>query len=427
MHILATKHKTGVLAAAALGLVWLVLLSELMIADVWDETNALVFLASGPGASLGVWELTVAAWRHQFPWDIYRPLGSSLALALGRLFEGDFVWLRYCNALLVLASTALLARTLMLRYQADFARAAAFFVILLFSASGVISATWFANVFDAACLFFLALAIHLHASGRLAGCAISFALAAFCKETHVLALPLFALLFWEDRSKPQPNGTKARVGLALAMSGALACYWLLRHAFVPVGSDADIHGFGIDAYATSYASFAAGFLAQTSSFTQGGMMFWLGLCALVAWVVSIRNFASKLAVLAILGLCGPVYWGMFGYQGDHIISHHNFVGRLYLVPFALTLFVALAVSASRWPIMLVAALSVWGMGVTWRQHDVFQQTYAEIYQLADSMENTLFVHFPEKPLDDPRRGLRIGDYPGADVRIDTLEGGIDAR
>ncbi len=74
--------------------------------------------------------------------------------------------------------------------------------------------------------------------------------------------------------------------------------------------------------------------------------------------------------------------------------------------------------------MLIAAISIWGMGVTWRRHSAFQQTYAEIYALAGERPGRLEVHYPEKPLADPRRGVFIGDFPNAEVRIDTRRGGI---
>ncbi|MCY3566864.1 MAG: hypothetical protein OXH27_11865 [Gammaproteobacteria bacterium] len=419
-----TANRRFKLALAVIGAVWLVMIGGLMIIDVWDETNALVLLASEPLASMNVFEAVRAVWLQQLPFDIYRPLGSSLAIGLGKLSGGSYLLLRYFNALLVLCSVALLARALVLRFDMEAGRAVTFFTVLLFSASSLITATWFANIFDAACLFFLALAIRLYVSGHLVGCGVSFACAVFCKESCALALPLFGWLLWEDLQESDARGRNARIGLAVSMLGVSAVYWWLRHSLIPIGSEADIHGFEIDVYAASYTSFIAGFPAQSSSFAHGGAMFWAGIAAMIALVVLTRNFGAKFTVLAILGLCGPVYWGMFGYQGENIMSHHNFVGRLYLIPFALTLFIVFA-RAPRSAILLVALFSVWGMGVTWRQHYVFQQTYADIYRLAESTEGTLFVHYPEKPLEDFQRDLMIGDFPDAAVRINPREGGID--
>lgn len=418
-----TANRRFIVVLTVIGAIWLIMISGLMVTDVWDETNALLLFASEPLASMNVFEAMPAVWLQQLPLDIYRPLGSSLALGLGKLSGGSFLFLRYFNALLMLCSVGLLARALVLRYEIDNGRAIAFFAILLFSASSLITATWFANVFDAACLFFLALAIRLYVSRQLAACGVSFALAVFCKESYVLAFPLFGWLLWEDFPHTNAEEKRARLWLAISMFGVSAVYWWARHTLIPIGSEADIHGFDIDVYAASYTSFIAGFPAQSSSFVHGGAMFWTGIAAMIALVVLTRSFGPKFTVLAILGLCGPVYWGMFGYQGDNVMSHHNFVGRLYLIPFALTLFILFA-RAPRPAILLIALFSVWGMGVTWRQHFEFQQTYAEIYRLAESTEGTLVVHYPEKPLDDFRRDISIGDYPNAALRIDR-EGGLE--
>ena len=418
-----TANHGFIVVLTVIGAAWLIMISGLMVTDVWDETNALLLFASEPLASMSVFEAMLAVWLQQLPLDIYRPLGSSLALGLGKLSGGSFLFLRYFNALLMLCSVGLLARTLVLRYDLESGRAIAFFAVLLFSASSLITASWFANIFDAACLFFLALAIRLYVSGCLAACGVSFALAVFCKESCVLAFPLFGWLLWEDLREKDVWGANARIWLAVSMLGVSAVYWWLRHSFVPIGSEADIHGFDIDVYAASYASFIAGFPAQSSSFAHGGAMFWAGIAAMITLVVLTRSFGPKFTILAILGLCGPVYWGMFGYQGDNVMSHHNFVGRLYLIPFAMTLFILFA-RAPRPAILLIALFSVWGIGVTWRQHFEFQQTYAEIYRLAESVEGTLVVHYPEKPLDDFRRDISIGDYPNAALRIDR-EGGLE--
>lgn len=423
MNAYWTASRQLKITLASISVCWLIIVGGLMVTDVWDETNALLLMASEPLASMNILEVIRAAWLRQLPLDIYRPLGSSLALALGKLSGGNFLLLRYFNALLMLCSVGLLTRALALRYKLETSRTVAFFGILLFSASSLITATWFANIFDAACLFFLALAIRLYVSGNLAACGISFAFAVFCKESHVLALPLFAWLLWEDRQMPESQDKKNRIWLAVSMLGVSAAYWLLRHSFIPIGSDADIHGFEIDVYASSYASFIAGFLAQSSSFAHGSVFFWAGIAAMIALVVLTRNFGPKFTMLAILGLCGPVYWGMFGYQGDNIMSHHNFVGRLYLIPFAMTLFVIFA-QAPRSAVLTIAFFIVWGTGVTWLRHFAFQQTYAEIYRLAESTEGTLFVHYPEKPLNDFRRDLSIGNFPNAALRIDR-EGGLE--
>ena len=421
-----TESSRFKLTLTVIGAVWLVLISGLMIADVWDETNALVLFASEPIVSQNAFEAGLTAWLHQLPLDIYRPLGSSLALGLGKLFDGNFIWLRYFNALLMLCSVSLLARTLVLRYEVDSSRAIAFFVVLLFSASSLITSTWFANIFDASCLFFLALAIRLYGTGHLAACAISFSLAVFCKESYVLAFPLFAWMMWEDLPRSDQARRKARIWLAISMLGVSAVYWWVRHTLIPIGSEADIHGFNysLATYADSTASFLSGFLAQAYTFHFDHPSFWIGTGALVMVFVSVKGIGPKLTLLAILGMSSIVYVGMFGFENESLIRGQNFIGRLYLIPFALCLFVIFT-AVRRPAILLIGLISVWGMGDTWRQYAVFQQTYAEIYDLAETTDGTLTVHYPEKPLDDFLRDLRIGDYPDATISINVREGGLD--
>ena len=408
------------------GAAWLLLISGLMIADVWDETNARMLFITEPVVSQNVFEAVLAAWLHQLPLDIYRPMGSSLALALGKLLDGNFIWMRYFNALLMIGSAGLLAQALAFRYQTTTRHALAFYVVLLFSSSSLITSTWFANIFDAACLFFLAVSIRLYATGHLAGCAISFSLAVFCKESYVLAFPLIAWMMWEDLPRLEKRGRNARVWMSISMLGVSAVYWWVRHTLIPVGSEADIHGFDYSplTYIGSTASFLSGFLAQTYTFHLNSPSFWIGTGSLLVVLKFARGAGAKWTMLAILGMSSLVYMGMFGLQGEILISSNNFIGRLYLIPFALSLFVIFA-TVRKSVVLLVAAISVLGMGDTWRRHAIFQQTYAELYELAEATDATLLVHYPEKPLDDFQRGLRIGNFPDAGVRIDVLEGGID--
>ncbi len=410
------------------GAVWLLLISGLMIADVWDETDVQLLFITEPVVSQNVFEAALAAWLHQLPLDIYRPMGSSVAIAMGKLFDGNFIWMRFFNALLMIGSAGLLAQTLVFRYEATTRHAMAFFLVLLFSGSSLITSTWFANIFDASCLFFLAMAIRLYATGYLAGCAISFSLAVFCKESYVLAFPLIAWMMWEDLPRLEKRGRNARVWLSLSILGVSAAYWWMRHTLIPVGSEADIHGFDYSplTYIGSTASFLSGFLAQTYTFHLDSPSFWIGTGSLLVVLKSARGAGAKWTVLAILGMSSLVYLGMFGLRDEILISSNNFIGRLYLIPFALSLFVIFA-TVRKSVVLLVAAISVWGMGDTWRRHVIFQQTYAEVYELAETTDTTLTVHYPEKTLDDFRRGLRIGYFPDAEVRIDILEGGIDGN
>jgi len=40
------------------------------------------------------------------------------------------------------------------------------------------------------------------------------------------------------------------------------------------------------------------------------------------------------------------------------------------------------------------------------------------------IQGRLEIHFPGKPLEDPKRNLSIGNYPDSELRIDVVNGGL---
>ncbi len=412
------------LAFTLIGVAWLVLLSGLMITDVWDESQLLQQLPSDPRINMQMVDTILSIWTFERSQISWRPLALSVFFTIATLAEGDFVWLRYFNALLVLCSASLLARSLMLGYGVSANRGLAFFVIVLFSASSLITAGWFANIFDALCLFFLALAIRLYVSGRLLACAVFFSLAVFCKETYVLAFPILGWMILED-SKSSGTSVKPRILLVFSLLAVSIIYWGLRHRFVPIGSETDIHGMNFSSFVPTGVSFASGFITQSYTFWPGNPAFWVGGAALPIAFLAVRGIWPKLTVVAIFGMSTIIYLGMFGYQMENLMGAHNFIGRLYLIPFALILFVAFSSTPRPAAILFIALFSVWGMGQTYSRHVEFQQTYAALYALAEEVEETITVHYPPRNTVDLRRGLRYGDFPDAEIRINVAEGGID--
>ena len=93
-------------------LIWLFLISNLMISDVWDESNALVLLSTDiiDDASYGV--LLNIFWVHKIPFDIYRPLVSSSVIILAKLFSGDFVAIRYSVSAVLLTAIFIFSEVL---------------------------------------------------------------------------------------------------------------------------------------------------------------------------------------------------------------------------------------------------------------------------------------------------------------------------
>lgn len=409
-------HKILFLIVSAL---WLLVINSLMIADVWDETNALLILESEPVAGSGALNTVFGVWLQQLPLDVYRPVGSSLILLLGKLTGGNFVFLRFVNAVFILGAAGFFALSL-LRLGTGIPRAMAFFVVMLFSASAVMTSSWFANVFDATCLFFIALACWSYVTRNTWLCCIALALSVFSKEIYVLALPFLGLLALQDNRR----NNRTLLASSLVIIGFSLIYWTARQAVAPLGSAADVHTFESAGLALSLSSFLAGLVFQFSKFTLFSPVFWIGLAALLLTMIGIRNNHARLAAAMILLMSGGIYWGMFDFQGNNIVTSHNFVGRLYLVPYVLLLFIVCR-DASKPVLALMTITSVWGLVATYRDYAAFQATYREIYALAESADDTLFVYFPEKPLDDFRRDLQIGDFPLAAYRIDVNSGGLE--
>ena len=412
------------LVLIVIGVAWLGFLSGLMITDVWDESEFLQILRSNRETS-GLVDTIVSIWTFERPQITWRPLGTSFLFSSAILFNGDFIWLRNVNALLLLGSACFLARSLMLRYEVEASQAIAFFTIMLFSASSLITAGWFVNVFDALCLFFVALALYTYVSERLLVCGISFSLAVFCKESYVLAFPVFAWLLWEDMEEGDSTKQRPRIWLIVSVAAVSLVYWGSRQQIVPLGSEADIHGFDWSLYVSSSASFASGFVAQTFLFRPGIVIFWVGIAALLPAFWATRGLEPKLTAIAILVMSTIVYLGMFGFHVESLMDSHNFIGRLYLIPFTLCLFVLFASRPRPAVVLALALFSIWGMGQTYKRHVEFQSTFVEIYALADETEQTLTVHYPQKPMRDFTRGLHYGDFPDAEIRINVVEGGID--
>ena len=66
------------------------------------------------------------------------------------------------------------------------------------------------------------------------------------------------------------------------------------------------------------------------------------------------------------------------------------------------------------------------MAATYKDHETFQNSYLEIYNLASETEEQVIVHYPEKPLIDSNRKLLIDEYPNAPIRINPRTGEIES-
>jgi hypothetical protein len=413
----------------AIGIAWLILVNSLMIADVWDETNALVILSAEPVASASLFEAARMFWLQELPLDIYRPLGSTFFIVFAKLTNGSFIFLRYVNAAFILASAVLFSSVLNQQGQSNGqsiheskAKALIFYTIFLFSSSSVITAGWFANVFDASCLFFIALATKFYSTKNYFGYGISMVLAIYCKEAYVLSIPFFFLAIFQARD----TNVKAIALVSLSVITFSAIYWLARHSVSPLGSEADIHGFSAANFFASSLSFLSGFWFQFSKFTPSSPIIIVGVIAVIISIVGLKSTAGKITLVSIYIMSAVIYWGMFSFQGSDIVTAHNFVARLYLIPFVLGLYL-ICKEGNKPAIVIIALLSTWGMGASYSDHKVFQNSYLELYKLSRETDEQVVAHYPEKPLVDSNRNLLIGDYPDAPISINPRTGEIERK
>lgn len=378
--------------------VWVLFMIRLMIADVWDETNGMLAFSSH-SMSLGAKLHFVLTQSLGF----WRPLPTLLVVnVLHFIPDFDVSWriLRAINIAMIVAAVKVLLDTAEAKGALRFTMT----VALLFSGSAVIAAGWYANIFDVSVLLLIAIAIRLLFRERAITAGLVLGIAFFCKETAALALPFLLVLFAAGR-------ITFRQMLHTALPATLlgAVYFAIRSRIVPFGTAGDVHGFAAEHFWPTVHHLAESFWRQTMKGPGPGV---LGFVVLALSLLALWRPRLIGATLVFLTATVVIYWGMFGeYQNDLLIHHLNFIGRLYLVPVALMLFV-LALERRTLAIALLCLPIVFGGYTTWRDHARFQRMYKRIYRTtAESSQSILVVHYPAKPLTDTVRGIQIGDYP----------------
>lgn len=398
--------------------VWLILAFRLMIADVWDETNGLLFFGAD---TMSLREKVHFALTQ--PLGFWRPLPTLLAaLVLHTVPDFDLSWrvMRGINAAMLLGTLALMLALLRrCRPEDDVPagsgpREASLTIAFLFSGSAFITVGWYANVFDAAALLFIAGGLLLLIRGRDLAAGVLIGIAFFCKETAILALPFLLMLFAAGRITLRQT---LRGGIPAALAGAI--YFAIRSTIVPFGSAADVHGFAAHELWPTVVNFGESFWRQTLKGSGPGVA---GFLWLALGLAALRRPRLIVATLPFFAASCLIYWGMFSeWQNGVLIHHLNFVGRLYLVPVTLMLLL-LALERRTIAIAALCIPIVYGAFTTWRDHFRFQETYAHIYRLGANAAEPITVHYPPKPLEDAVRGVRIGDYPDAGLHIDAKSG-----
>jgi hypothetical protein len=294
-----------------------------------------------------------------------------------------------------------------------------FTLAFLFSGSGIIAAGWYANIFDASAILLIALGLSRLARGRDVEAGVIFGIAFFAKETAILALPFLVILVAADRISLR---NALRAAIPAVLFGGL--YFAIRSRIVPFGSASDVHGFVLRDFLPTLLNLGATFWIETMK----RRMLVVGLAFLAVSLAALRRPRTiAVAALFVIG-CAVIYWGMFSeYQNGTVIAHQNFIGRLYLVPAALFLFL-LTIEARDAAIAVLLIPILFGGAETYRDHMRFQSVYKRIYRTAaETAAKPLKVHFPPKPLADKVRGIDVGDHPDARVVIDAARGRLQFR
>ena len=400
------------LARYAVIAIWLLAMARLFIADVWDETNALVVFGRGSGQSA----LQLIRLILKTPLPFWRPLPTILvALSIHWIPDTEVTWrlLRVVNVASVLAALWLFQKTLDAWDGRSERRNALFTFAYLFSGGAIIVATWFANIFDAAVMLLVAWGLLLVTRNKFVSAGLLFGLAFFCKETAAMTLPLLVLLIAVDRIK-----IRDAVKVAIPTISLGVFYFVLRSLVIPFGSAADTHQF----HAAMIVPTVTGLI---ESYWREGL--WshatiLGYGAFLFSLTIMRGWRGRIAFAAFVAFAALIYMEMFTtYQGNALSPHLMFIPRLYFIPVALSLFV-FAVDRRWWAVAVLAIPLLAGAVGTYMRYERFQRCYRSLYRYARKAPKPVRVDYAMKPLHDPARGIEIGDFPDAHLRIDPVNG-----
>ena len=433
------------LAIIAIVVIWIGLMIRLMIADVWDETNGMLAF-SDPSHSLGFKVHFVLTQSLGF----WRPLPTLIAAVLlhvVRDFDMNWRLLRAIDIAMLAGAAALFLRAIERWSEHDERRDVVFTIALLFSGSAVITAGWYANIFDASALLMIALGTFLlstergrpvrsdrasrpiadqspsetlddcgpeaRAPWRAIEAGVVFGIAFFCKETAALVFPFLLLLLAAGRINIR---TALRAGIPAAILGAI--YFVIRSRIVPFGSSADVHGFATDLFLPTLINLCESFWRQTLKARD-----YIGFAFLAFSLAMLKKPKLIAAALVLIVATAVLYWGMImPYQNGVLFSHLDFIGRLYLIPVTLML-VMLAMERRTIAICVLLLPILFGAFTTYRDHARMQRTYRRLYRTAhDAKQKPLLVDYAEKPLHDTVRKIEVGPLRQAPVKIDAQTG-----
>jgi hypothetical protein len=408
-------------ATYAAVLIWLAAMSRLFIADVWDETSALVIFGDAPQSAGQIVSMIL---RTSLPF--WRPIPTIFAALTIHVLPFDIAWpaLRIVNMLMILSAVTLLIRALRNWAGADARRDFFLLFATLFSASAIIVGSWFANIFDASVLLLLACGLTLVTRGWFMEAGVLFGIAFFFKENAAMTLPLLLLLVAIGRLKVRDA---VRVAIPTLAIGIL--YFGLRSLVVPLGSAGDTHQFRPDMIIPTTTGLLESYWRETLWIWPSAVGYALFAFSLIA----MRGWRARAAFAVYVGCAIGIYLSMFTvYEGHELarylmaVPHLVFLPRLYLVPVTLTLFV-FAADRRWWAVAILAIPLLIGAAGAYSRYQRFQRNYRDLYRYAQHEPKPVRIDYISKPLHDPRRGIDIGDFPDAPLMLDPRTGRVVRR
>ncbi|HSY49068.1 MAG TPA: hypothetical protein VLC46_09665 [Thermoanaerobaculia bacterium] len=400
---------------------WLLAMARLFIADVWDETSALVVFGD---AHQSAGQLVATILRTPLPF--WRPIPTIVTALTIHALPAGVAWplLRIVNMLMILGAVALFVRALRAWAAPDHRRDFVFVFATLFSAGAIIVAGWFANIFDASVLLLVAWGLVLVTRGWFMEAGLLFGVAFFFKESAAMTIPFLLLLVAIDRLRLRDA---VRVAIPTIAIGIL--YFGLRGLVVPFGSAGDTHQFRLDMVIPTTAGLIESYWRETLWGTPGV----IGYLVFAFSLGAMRGWRARTAFIVYVVCAIGIYLSMFTvYQGHDLtrylmaVPHLTFLPRLYLIPVTLTLLV-FSLDRRWWAVAILAIPLLFGAVGVYARYQRFQRNYRDIYRYARHAPKPLRIGYPMKPLHDPRRGIDIGDFPDAPLRLDPITGRLVPR
>ncbi|MBM4256179.1 MAG: hypothetical protein FJ147_09810 [Deltaproteobacteria bacterium] len=396
--------------------VWIFLGVQLMVTDVWDESNGLTWFYD-PHQSLAqkcsqVWTKPVA---------LFRPLPTIFtAVVIHYLQNDEFAWrlLRAANMGLMLVTLSLLHKIREVWGVRSHPHALAVTVLTLYSGSACIAAGWYVNCFDVWALLFLVAGLFLLSRQQVWTAGLSFGVAFFCKETAILIFPFLLLLVAMQRVP-----IRAVILAAIPAVVGAGSYFVLRSVLIDFGSAHDIHLLRWADVWPTLMNFTESFWRQTMK--DNGQVV-SGFVWLTISLLTVPHWRGRAGLALFFLSIVPVYLGMFASdQQGKLIHHWNFIGRLYLIPGVLVL---LSLVGHTWGLMLLAIPILSGALITYSDHMRFQRAYVSIHALAERESERPLLLYSSVPLPiDTRRSIQFGDFPAARWELDLRNGSLSKR